>query len=274
MPATVQAVHVGRHLEDVEDVALEAGDAFAFSTPCPVKASGKNEDAAVLIGVDPDTLVLAVADGLGGHPAGERASELALAEIERAVRGNGGGPDASDEAILAGFGRANDEVRGLGVGAATTLVAVVVRAGVVRSFHVGDSGALIFGGRGRVKLQTAWHSPVGYALRAGLIDEEEAMFHDDRHLISNVVGDEAMQIEVGPEVRLAPRDTIVVATDGLFDNLTTAEIVTGLVGRGLGGRTRELVSLCRARMQGRADDHPSKPDDLTLVAWRPARRGS
>ena len=129
------------------------------------------------------------------------------------------------EAILSGFDRANRAVLQRGGGGATTLAVVEVRAGRLRSYHVGDSGVLVFGGRGKVRLQTIFHSPVGYAVEAGVLDEEEAMNHVDRHLVSNVVGDRSMHVGVSYPRRLRPMDTVVLASDGLFDNAYTEEVV-------------------------------------------------
>ena len=61
---------------------------------------------------------------------------------------------------------------------------------------------------------------------------------------------EDMTVEMGTEVALAPNDTVLVACDGLFDNLTTDEIVELLRKGDLGESTRALVEECRARMAG------------------------
>ena len=58
-----------------------------------------------------------------------------------------------------------------------------------------------------------------------MLDEDEAMYHAERHLISSMVGMADMRVEVGPVVKLALRDTLVVGSDGLFDNLFVREIV-------------------------------------------------
>ena len=76
--------------------------------------------------------------------------------------------------------------------------------GSVRPYHVGDSVILLVGQRGKIKLQTVSHSPVGYAVEAGVLDEVEAMHHQDRHVVSNFIGSPEMRIEVGAPLRLAP----------------------------------------------------------------------
>jgi serine/threonine protein phosphatase PrpC len=127
---------------------------------------------------------------------------------------------------------------------------------------------LAVGQRGRVKLQTVSHSPVGYAYEAGLLDETEAMHHEDRHLVSNVIGSPDMRIEIGPPVCLAPRDTLLLASDGLLDNLYNDEIVERARKGPLKGVVHSLAGACRERMTHPQQGAPSKPDDLTLVVFR------
>ena len=127
---------------------------------------------------------------------------------------------------------------------------------------------LVVGQRGKIKLQTVSHSPVGYALESGLLEEEEALHHDQRHLISNMVGSAEMRIEVGSPIRLAPRDTVLLATDGLLDNLSLQEIVDGIRTGPLVGVVRHLVQNCGQRMREPEGDQPSKPDDVTFLLFR------
>jgi len=127
------------------------------------------------------------------------------------------------------------------------LAAVEIQDNTVRPYHVGDSQILLIGQKGKIKLLTKSHSPVGYAVEAGVLDEEQAMHHEERHLISNAIGSREMYIEIGSALEMAPRDTLVVATDGL--------------GRNLAGR-------CRTRMVEPEEGQPSKPDDLSFILYR------
>ena len=105
-------------------------------------------------------------------------------------------------------------------------------------------------------------------MEAGLLDEAEAMAHRDRHLISNAVGHPEMRIEIGPRVSMAPRDTLLLASDGLFDNLRPGEIVDG-IRKGPPERVaRRLAGECATRMRSPMGPHPSKPDDLSFVLFR------
>jgi serine/threonine protein phosphatase PrpC len=144
---------------------------------------------------------------------------------------------------------------------------VELEAGRLRTYHAGDSMILVVGQRGRRKLQTVSHSPVGYAVEAGVLDEGDALHHDELHLISNMVGADDMRIEMGSPRALAPRDTVLLASDGLLDNVHLEEIVE-LVRRGpLADAARRLVEKSRARMAG-LDPGPSKPDDTTFILFR------
>jgi serine/threonine protein phosphatase PrpC len=233
--------------------------------------STANEDGALVVWIAPDALVLAVADGVGGLPAGEAASALALRALRDTLRVRIRDGASTREAILSGFDRANRAVLQRAGGGATTLAVVEVTAGRLRSYHVGDAGVLVFGGRGKVRLQTIFHSPVGYAVEAGVLDEEEAMNHVDRHLVSNVVGDRGMHVGVSYPRRLRPMDTVVLASDGLFDNAYNEEVVERLRKGPLHEGTAALAMECMQRMCGPGEHAVSKPDDLTVVAYRPPR---
>ena len=175
--------------------------------------------------------------------------------------------------ILDGVEEGNDAVRELGIGAATTLVVAEIAGRTLRPYHVGDSAILVVGQRGKLKLQTVPHSPVGYALESGLLEEKEALHHDERHLISNMVGAPDMRIEVGSPIRLAPRDTVLLATDGLLDNLSLQEITDGIRTGPLASGVEKLADTCRRRMCAPEGEHPSKPDDVTFLLFRLTQSG-
>ena len=119
-----------------------------------------------------------------------------------------------------------------------------------------------------MKLQTVPHSPVGYGVEAGLIDEDEAMHHEHRHVVSNFIGTPDMHIAIGPPVTLARRDTLLLASDGLFDNLYSDHIVETIRRGNLLAASQRLASASRQNMLTVREGHPSKPDDLTFIAFR------
>jgi serine/threonine protein phosphatase PrpC len=253
-----------------ESYGFAGGEAVVFSARCPGK-EGANEDAVSAFGVGAARGLLAVADGMGGGAAGERASRIAL-ECLRDAAVAVEGEDSLRASVLDVFEEANRRILELGVGAATTLCVAEIDGGGLRLYHVGDSGALVIGQRGKLKLQTIAHSPVGYAVESGLLDESEALHHDERHIVSNMLGTTDMRIEVGSRLELAERDTVLLASDGLFDNLSLSEIVEGLRSGPLEVLAARLVERCRTRMREPKEGQPSKPDDLGFVLFR--RRGA
>jgi serine/threonine protein phosphatase PrpC len=257
--------------EAFEQMTLpRGGEAAALSVRSPAKSTA-NEDAAAIIAREGGA-VLAVADGMGGRPGGADAAATAVRTLARTLAEARRAGSPMREAILEGLERANREVIGLAAGSAATLAVVDAQDMTARAYHVGDAGVLVLGGRGRLRLQTVAHSPVGYALEAGLLDERGAMAHGARHFVSNIVGDASMHIEVSAPISLRPRDTVVLASDGLFDNLFTDEIVAMAQQRPLERAVHELADTCLARMRAPTGaGQPHKPDDLTIVAFRPGR---
>jgi len=263
-------------MTDVASFDFLGGSVAVFTTRSPQKET-PNEDVAALWPVSLTSGVLAVADGLGGHAGGERASRLAAEALQKSLQEvvpTSGPIDETVElrsAILNGIESANNCVRQLGTGAATTMALVEIQDRTIRPYHVGDSAILVTGQRGKVKLQTIPHSPIGYAVEAGLMKEEDAIHHEARHVISNVIGSDQMRIEIGPPIEMAPRDTLLLASDGLFDNLLPDEIVETIRRGPLEEAVGELIDIAQERMAKQTNGTtPSKPDDLTVIAYRPS----
>ena len=171
-------------------------------------------------------------------------------------------------AILNGIEAANDAVIAIGNGSATTLTVITIEGLIARSYQIGDSEAMVVGQRGLIKLQTTAHSPTGFAVEAGFLDHREALHHAERHLVSNFIGSADMRIDVGATVTLRPRDTIMLASDGLTDNVHLEEIVE-LVRKGpMAAAARAVVDKANRRMAGVRSGMPSKPDDLSLILFR------
>lgn len=244
------------------------GSVALFTRRSPQKETF-NEDSVVLIPAPGDAIVLAVADGLGGLPAGNTASAIAVEMLDNSVRSADAG--SLREAVLDGIELANREILDLGTGAATTLAVVEIRGDILRSYHVGDAGVLVTGQRGRRRLQTVPHSPTGYAQEAGLINEAEALDHKERNLVSNVVGSHDLRIEIGSLLRIAPRDTVLVASDGLLDNFLSEEIVEIIRCGKLQLAADTLAIEALSRMEGTEPENVGgHPDDLSFILYRPS----
>jgi len=240
----------------------------AFCSRATPESETPNEDAAAIISVGCDAAVFAVADGCGGLRGGRQASQLAVSTLAEIIQLRSRDPDQLRSGILDALELANSKIIDLAIGAATTLAVVSYHAGVIRTVHAGDSMILVIGRNGRVKIRTVAHSPVGFALESGLIDEETAIYHEERHIVSNVLGDAEMRIELGPSFRLAKHDTVLIASDGLFDNLFDDEISDPIRKGSLGDSLAMIVQTARSRMQTPEAGVPHKPDDLTAIAFR------
>lgn len=254
-----------------ETISLACGTLCIHSAPGP-GLERSNEDGALLLTLDDDRLVLALADGAGGYRGSQQVAGIALGALARHLERAEREEERIRDAILDGIEAANRILVRRGIGAATTLAVAQIHGRRVRTCHVGDSQILLTGQRGRVKLLTVPHSPTGYAVEAGWLGEGEALQHEDRHLISNLVGREDMHVEVRSEQPIAPRDTLLLGSDGLFDNVRIEEIVEIVRAGPLASATRHLVRASRRRMSGVAASQPAHPDDLTVLLYRP--RGS
>ena len=256
-----------RDMERTETFSIGGGTATVFTRSSPDKET-PNEDAAALIPFNTESCVFVVADGMGGVRGGEAASRLAVEALWSELEHASGSGTPLRTAILDAIEAANDAVVGLAVGAGTTLSAVEIQGDSARPYHVGDSMVLVVGGQGRIKLQTISHSPVGFAVEAGVLDEAEAMRHEDRHLVSNVLGTPNMRIDIGSALRLAPLDTVVLASDGLSDNLHSGEIIEIARKGPIEKAATRLAEEARRRMGRTTQSLPSKPDDLTVLVYR------
>lgn len=267
-----QASPVICHACDMDAVArlrTAAVDACYFTTRDPHKST-LNEDSLGLSECDASSAVFMVADGLGGMRKGDAASHTLVQHLSNAVTAQHGNCEQLRETVLDGIEQAHADILARYPGAATTLALLQVNGHTVRPYHVGDSAVLVTGQRGKLKHLSVAHSPVGYAMEAGVIDEQEAIHHEDRHLVLNAVGIDPMHIEIGPVIELAQYDTVLIASDGVFDNLHSDEIIE-LIRKGelsmVADSLRQAVT--RRMLESRVGE-PSKPDDMTFILLRPA----
>jgi serine/threonine protein phosphatase PrpC len=248
-------------------VIAGGGRIVAYTCRSPDKET-ENEDTVAIIPFGPQAAVLVVADGAGGLPAGKRASLAAVTALAESLQVAMVETMLLRTAILNGIEAANSAVQNLGNGSATTLTVITVEGLTVRAYQVGDSEAMVVGQRGLVRLQTTAHSPTGFAVEAGFLDQREALHHAERHLVSNFIGTADMRIDIGAEVDLQARDTIMLASDGLMDNVHFDEIIQRIRVGPLDEAVERLISLAKRRMSGASTGQPSKPDDLSLILFR------
>lgn len=188
----------------------------------------KNEDAFL---IDESIGLYAVADGMGGHQAGEVASRLALETVRNCLLAAAGDAEAAlQEAIRtanrAVFGESLE--RGHVQGMGTTAVVFWAPAGTFATLaHVGDSRAYRVR-EGRLEQLTRDHSWVQAQIDAGLVRPEDASTHPMRHVITRSIGFEP-EIEadvLGLELR--PGDLYLLASDGLTGKIADPELAERL----------------------------------------------
>jgi serine/threonine protein phosphatase PrpC len=183
-----------------------------------------NEDAvAVHIPDDPEVLehkgaLYLVADGMGGHQAGEVASQKASEVVIREYYADANTDIAESlsraarKANAAVFQMAQENVQRKGMG--TTVVAAVVRGPEVHIANVGDSRAYLLRGQDIIQV-TKDHSFVQEQIDAGIVSREEARNHPQRNVITRALGHRA-QIEVDTfRGELLPGDVLLLCSDGL-----------------------------------------------------------
>ena len=265
---TDELVYTNADMESAgEKYTLAAGDVVIYTKRSPYKET-ENEDSLGVFTLGEHDCAIAVADGMGGMPCGAQASRIIIESLQHAFTDAAESEYGYREPMLNGFDEANNEIVALGVGAGSTVAAVELCNNVLRPYHAGDSMILVVGQKGKVKLQSIPHSPVGYAIESGYLNEDEALHHDYRHIVSNYIGYAEMRIEIGPPIKLARFDTVLVASDGLFDNLLLNEIIEIIRKNPLPKVSEQLISLCNKRMQHEDPGYPSKPDDVAFVLFR------
>ncbi len=177
-------------------------------------------------------VVLAVADGMGGHAAGEVASKLCLqifgSHLLNAVQEwlNFSEPDwheALKSAILEANRQVFAEAQAMRNNMGTTLTVAVLCGNKAFFANVGDSRGYLLQG-GKLRQITKDHSLVQQYVDAGLITPEQARWHPQRNIITQAVGIEpTVQVDTF-EVTLQRGDLVLVCSDGLVDMVDDGEI--------------------------------------------------
>lgn len=266
MNSVQQQIWFHREQQGIDVLAYPSGTAVVFSQKNP-RGSSLNEDAAGIFYCCEDSIVMVVADGMGGANCGDQAAQTVVRGVGQHVQQveSAGNLRA---AIIDAIEQASDQILEWGVGAGATVVVAFYRAGRVRLFHVGDAEGMVCSNRGKIRLSTVSHAPVAMAVEIGVLDERTALTHDDRNIINNFVGSRQMRIEIGPSIGMSSNDTLLLASDGLFDNLMSQEIVQLIRRHSLPLRGQHLLKAARDRMNSQDPDHPAKADDLTAILFR------
>jgi protein phosphatase len=236
-----------------------APDVAALSHRGPARAVNQDRHAV-------DGAVFAVADGVGGHAAGERAAELAVREavrlahaVERAgARGTDplGGIPVQCQALLRAEAGRDPELEGM----ATTLTLALVVWPDAHLVHAGDSRCYLFRGAGLVRL-TDDQTFAAELRAAGAISDEEAGRSQLKRVLASSVSSGSTDVRpVSRRLRLQAGDTLLLCTDGLYDVVPDEELAR-LLRQGL-----TAAGTCRALLE--AARSAGTEDDATAVVVR------
>lgn len=218
------------------------------------RVRANNEDA-FWEGSGRDWYLALVADGMGGHQAGEVASRVAAEVIGRTVESaDPAGKDgpACRALLLKAVARANDEVYRLAqkepglAGMGTTVTAALIHGREMELAHVGDSRAYRLRGE-RLELLTEDHSLVQELVNQGSLAPGEARFHPQRHILTRALGTgPVLKVDTRHE-ELRPGDVLLLCTDGLSGTLSDAELLETLRNTPRAQAGAELIRLANSR---------------------------
>ena len=244
---------------------------FASATDKGLRRSTNEDNLAVR----DDLGLFVVADGMGGHAAGEVASQAAIdgivafAEATVSVSSDQTWPipfnpnqSVNANRLDAGFrmadrriateAAASAELRGM----ATTAVAALITDSVVTLAHVGDS-RVYRSHQGQLEQLTRDHSWVEEQIRAGTLTESAARAHPWRNIVTRALsGSEELEVDIR-ELSLESGDRLLLCSDGVFAVLTDDQIGEVLQ------QHADLDAVCHALIKGANDG--GGPDNVTVV---------
>jgi protein phosphatase len=213
-----------------------------------------------------DRALIVVADGMGGHNAGEVASATAVKVVEAAYPLMNQHPA---ENLKRALEEANDAIHRQAAerpsmsGMGTTCTALLVQGEHAYSAHVGDSRLYLIR-NGSIYLMTEDHSAVMELVKAGQITLEEGRHHPDKNVVTRSLGGrEQVEVSTWPQpLRVMPNDRFLLCSDGLYDQVEDNEMYETVRSQSTGDACQRLVNLARER---------GGPDNITIaiVAVRP-----
>ncbi|HUE51099.1 MAG TPA: PP2C family serine/threonine-protein phosphatase [Terriglobales bacterium] len=205
-----------------------------------------------------------VADGMGGYEGGQEASRIAVEVIED-VYANTPGSDIQ-ALLITGFHLAHHRIQEharehpelLGMG--TTCTAIALLDKLLYYAHVGDS-RLYLVRDSRIFRLTRDHSYVGRLIENGVISQEEAESHPQRHILTAAMGAGAVIAPDNPDqpIQLMAGDVLVLCTDGLWSLLTDSEIIRTVEDAAPSDACKALVEIAKKR---------GGPDNITVEVLR------
>jgi len=219
----------------------------------------RNEDNFAILSFG-STMLLVVADGMGGHDAGEVASRIAMetvcSVVQQASLGNTDMPSLVERAVhLANRAvRSEGERRGSDMG--TTLSVALLEDGVAYIANIGDS-RVYWIENGSITQITTDHSLVAKLVELGKISKEEARNHPKSNLLYRTIGNsEDVKIDTF-RVEMERGGTLLLCTDGLWGEVTDEDLHRICIAE------KDITSVC-TRLVQRANENGGK-DNITAV---------
>ena len=213
---------------------------------------------------------MAMADGMGGHQAGDVASSVAAQMLEQnagptAFESNDDFELRSEQILWNAFSAANSHIHDLGAanpeheGMGTTLTCALIGFEYAHLAHVGDTRAYTVSEAG-IHQVTEDHSVVGKMVTEGLLTEHEARTHSSRNILTRAVGPE-LNVEIDLlKVPMQPGDIMFMCCDGLYSTVTAGDIYHVLASDpDLNSACGQLADLAIAR---------GSDDNVSAIAWR------
>jgi serine/threonine protein phosphatase PrpC len=202
----------------------------------------------------PESVLLVVADGVGGHAHGEVAAELTMRHIaaafKRAAQPRLANPDLF---LFRAVGRSHSmllrEAMQLGLADTprTTVVVCVVQEGHAYWSHIGDSRFYLVR-NGQVHARTRDHTLVQQMVDEGKLQEDAVGTHPERNrLLQCLGGVQTPRVEPTSRTRLERDDTLLLCSDGFWGPLTQRQLLDGLAGAALGDAIAQLAALAETR---------------------------
>ena len=167
-----------------------------------------------------------VADGMGGHKAGDHASKLCVQEVVSTIKASRHKTpvtiytQAIDAANRSVYGEAEEYLEYEGMG--TTFVSCTINDGIMYAANIGDSRLYLL--RGHLEQITEDHSLVGELVKNGRITESEARSHPQKNIITRALGTDEEVCADYYEKRLETGDIILLCSDGLSNMLDNEEV--------------------------------------------------
>lgn len=201
-----------------------------------------------------DSVLLAVADGMGGYAGGELAAQAAVDSLGSAFKAYARPALSDPEGFLSeSMARAHAAVlerarrAGLGDAPRTTLVACVVQGGQAYWTFVGDSRFYLIRD-GKILARTRDHTYVQQLIDAGRMREEAVASHPERNkLLRCLGGSQAPGREPVASARLSHGDLVLLCSDGVWGPLTPRVLLMGLIGKPPARAVPDLMRLAETR---------------------------